>query len=330
MYQTVLKKLSRFVVTRSVFFLPRERRIAIERRHRGREQYGKLRRADCTIVSFGKSGRTWLRVMLSRVYQLKHGLSTGSLLSFDNLHRKNRDIPIVFFTHDNYVRDYTRSADVKSDYGDRKVVLLVRHPADVTVSQFFQWKHRMKPSKIDLLEFPGRSGDVELFDFVMDPKSGLGRAVDFLNLWARDIPELENCLLIRYEDLRADPGGTLASVLAFMGTPATSEQIRDAVEFGSVENMRKMEQKGSFWLSGGRLKPTDRANPDSYKVRRAKVGGYRDYFDDRQVAEIEALLASRLSPIYGYTAPPGDCGPRAIAGKSADATTGPTALPEVS
>ncbi len=330
MYHTVLKKLSRFVVTRSVFFLPRERRIAIERRHRGREQYGKLKRADCTIVSFGKSGRTWLRVMLSRVYELKHGLPTGSLLSFDNLHRKDRAIPVVFFTHDNYVRDYTGSSDVKSDYGDRKVVLLVRHPADVTVSQFFQWRHRMKPSKIDLLEFPERGGNVELFDFLMDPKSGLVRAIDFLNLWARDLPDMEQCLLVRYEDLRADPGGTLARILDFMGTPATEEQIRDAVEFGSVENMRKMEQKGSFWLSGGRMKPRDRTNPDSYKVRRAKVGGYRDYFEDKQVAEIETMLASRLSPIYGYTTPPGDSRPQPDNGTAARAEGESTALPETS
>ncbi len=301
MYHTVIKKLSRFVVTRSVFFLPRERRIAIERKHRGREQFRKVRRADCTIVSFGKSGRTWLRVMLSRVYQVKHNLATDSLLSFDNLHRKNPAIPVVFFTHDNYVRDYTGSSDVKSDYGERKVVLLVRHPADVTVSQFFQWKHRMKPSKIDLLEFPERSGDVDLFDFVMDPKSGLVRAIDFMNLWARDIPDMEDSLLVRYEDLRADPGGTLGTILAFIGTSASDAEIGDAVEFGSVENMRKMEQKGSFWLSGGRMKPRDRMNPDSYKVRRAKVGGYRDYFDDRQVAEIEALLDARLSPLFGYT-----------------------------
>ncbi len=301
MYHTVVKKFSRFLVMKSVFFLPKARRIAVERRHRGREQYGKLRRADCTVVSFGKSGRTWLRVMLSRVYQRKYGLSTGNLLSFDNFHRRNPAIPVVFFTHDNYVRDYTGSQDVRSDYGDRKVVLLVRHPADVTVSQFFQWRHRMKTRKIDLLEFPERAEDVGLYEFLMDPKSGLVRAIDFMNLWARDIPDLENFMVVRYEDLRADPGGVLDRILRFMGTEATEAELRDAVEYGSVENMRKMEEKGSFWLSGGRMKPRDKANPDSYKVRRAKVGGYRDYFTDEQVAAIDELLESRLSRIFGYT-----------------------------
>jgi hypothetical protein len=300
MYQTALKKFSRFVVRKSVFFLPVERQIAIERRHRGREQVGKLRRADCVIVSHGKSGRTWLRVMMSRVYQVMHGLPSSALLSFDNLHRKKREIPRIFFTHDNYVRDYTGSADVISDYGDRKVVFLARHPVDVAVSQFFQWKFRMKPGKKDLLSYPGHGEDVELFDFLMRPDWGLARVIDFMNLWARDMPRLNDFLLIRYEDLRSDAARILTELMDFIGTPATDEQIRDAVEFGSIENMRKMEQQGSFWMSGGRMKPKDRDNPESYKVRRAKVGGYRDYLTDEQAEQIASIVRETLDPVFGY------------------------------
>ena len=58
-------------------------------------------------MSFGKSGRTWLRVMLSRFYQVKHGLGERHLIGFDNLHKKNPAIPKLFFTHDNYIKDYT-------------------------------------------------------------------------------------------------------------------------------------------------------------------------------------------------------------------------------
>jgi hypothetical protein len=59
------------------------------------------------------------------------------------------------------------------------------------------------------------------------------------------------------------------------------------------------------------MRARDRSNPDSYKVRRAKVGGYRDYFEDDQLARIDALVQSSLSPVFGYheadgapTAPP--------------------------
>jgi hypothetical protein len=30
------------------------------------------------------------------------------------------------------------------------------------------------------------------------------------------------------------------------------------------------------------------------------VGGYRDYFTPEQAAELEALVAERLSPAFGY------------------------------
>ena len=37
------------------------------------------------------------------------------------------------------------------------------------------------------------------------------------------------------------------------------------------------------------------------KVRKAKVGGYRDYFDDEQLAEIDAYVDQHLLPGFGYT-----------------------------
>jgi hypothetical protein len=45
----------------------------------------------------------------------------------------------------------------------------------------------------------------------------------------------------------------------------------------------------------------DRSNPESFKVRRGKVGGYRDYFTDDQVAEIEGLIQKHLSQVFGYS-----------------------------
>ena len=97
---------SRHLIMHLLSFLPEERKVLIERRLRGREDFEKLARADCVVVSFGKSGRTWLRVMLSRFYQLRYGLAQRHLLSFDNLHNKNPAIPKIFFTHDNYLSDY--------------------------------------------------------------------------------------------------------------------------------------------------------------------------------------------------------------------------------
>jgi alcohol sulfotransferase len=51
-----------------------------------------------------------------------------------------------------------------------------------------------------------------------------------------------------------------------------------------------------------RLKSGDRDNPDAFKTRRGKVGGYRDYFDDEQLAVVDKLVEEGLDPVFGYAA----------------------------
>ena len=286
----------------ALLLLPRRHHKAIGRWVRGREEHRKLQRADYVLMSWGKSGRTWLRVMLSRFYQLAYDLPDGLMLEFDNLHRTNPAIPRVFFTHGNYLRDYTNIWDNKSPFYPQKVLMLVRDPRDIAVSQYFQWKYRMRPVKRMLNDYPVDEADVSIYDFMMNPDAGLPKIIDFLEIWQRELPKVRESLVLRYEDMRADPEAALRRALDFLGTPGTDRQIHEAAAYASYDNMRKLEQKQVFRSSGTRLAPGDQANPQSYKVRRAKVGGYRDYFDDQQVAAIDALLASRPSPPFGYGA----------------------------
>jgi hypothetical protein len=295
--RTLSKKLVR-TGARHLPFVSKVRTRRLERWLRGREDWRKLRLADAVVVSFGKSGRTWLRVLLSRVYQLQHGLGERAVIGFDNLHYQADGVPRIMFTHDNYVKDYTEHRDSKSDFYDKKVVFLARDPRDVAVSQYFQWKYRMKPNKKDINAYP--IDDLTPFEFVMSD-AGLPKVIDFMNLWARESRKIKDFMVVRYEDLRARPQETLARVLEFLGTPGTEAQIADAVQFASYDNMKRMEQRGVFWLSGGRLVPKDRSNPNSYKVRRGKVAGYRDDFDAAQLARIDQLVGATLDPLYGYT-----------------------------
>ena len=295
--RTVSKKVVR-TGARHLPFLPKERTRRLERWLRGREDWRKLRLADAVVVSFGKSGRTWLRVLLSRVFQLQHGLDERAVLGFDNLHFRTGTVPKILFTHDNYLKDYTGHDRSKADFYYKKVIFLARDPRDVAVSQYFQWKYRMKPNKKDINAYP--LGELTPFDFVMSD-AGLPKVIHFMNLWAKEAPQIRQFMVVRYEDLRARPEETLQALLAFLGTPASDAQIADAVKFASYDNMKRMEQQRVFWLSGGRLVPKDRSNPDSYKVRRGKVAGYRDDFDSAQLARIDQLVETTLDPLYGYT-----------------------------
>jgi hypothetical protein len=293
------RAVARHLIMLLCFWLPPQRRKKIERWLRGREEFKKLQRSDWVLMSWGKSGRTWLRVMLSRAYQLKGGLDARELLDFDNLKKRDPRLPAVFFTHNNYLRDYTGNQESKSHFMGKRIVLLVRDPRDVAVSQFFQWQFRMRPNKKFINDYPPHGADIDAWDFVLDEDAGLPRIIGYFNGWARAIPELKDVLLIRYEDMRADPGAALASILEFTGTDISAEQVQEAVDFAAYDNMKKMEQDKFFKGSGARVKPGDKDNPQSFKVRKAKVGGYRDYFTDEQCARLDQMM-TELDPIFGY------------------------------
>ena len=289
----------RHIVMLLCFWLPAARRKKIERWLRGREEFARLQRCDWVLMSWGKSGRTWLRVMLSRAYTLKGGFDASELLDFDNLKKRDSSLPAVFFTHNNYLRDYTGNQHSKRHFQGKRIVLLVRDPRDVAVSQFFQWQYRMRPNKKFINDYPPHGANIDAWDFVLDKDAGVPRIVDYFNGWASAMPELKDVLVVRYEDMRRQPAEVLAKILAFTDTDVTPEQVQEAVDFAAYENMKKMEQDSFFKGSGARVKPGDKDNPESFKVRKAKVGGYRDHFDDEQCAMLEGMVAE-LDPVFGY------------------------------
>jgi hypothetical protein len=281
--------------------LPEQRNVALERWLRGYEEAKKLEKADAVIVSFGKSGRTWLRVMLTRYFTQKYGVSSSAMMEFDELKRRNSAIPTLFFTHDNYLRDYTGTDAKFENYGRAKIVLLVRDPRDTAVSQYFQWKHRIRPRKKIINAYP--LGDMEVYDFISGEAAGIPKIIGFMNAWAKDIERFPELMILKYEDLRADGPGQLRKLLTFLGQSPTDADIEDAVTYASMDNMRRLERENSGKLmSNSRLKPGDANDPSSFKVRRGKVGGWRDYLTPEEVLKIDRMVETDLDPTFAYGA----------------------------
>ncbi len=289
----------RRLISAATVVMPRDAGIRAERRFRGYEDAKKLEAAKGVVISYGKSGRTWLRVLIWRYFAKKHGFAGEGISEFDEFRMKNPAVPVIFFTHDNYLKDYA-GHDRKLDlYGKSRVVLLVRDPRDTAVSQFFQWKHRIVPRKKVLNNYPLQ--DVDLHGFITSAQSGIPKIIEFMNAWAQEIERFPNLLVVKYEDLRADTKGQLARVLAFFGQQPTDVELEDAVEFASIDNMRRMEQENAKSATAHRsLKPGDVSDPSSYKVRRAKVGGWRDYVTEEQSDAIDKMVKEKLSPVFGY------------------------------
>ena len=77
-----------------------------------------------------------------------------------------------------------------------------------------------------------------------------------------------------------------------------SELFGEAVDFAAFDNLKELERTNFF--ANSRLTPVDPDDPNSFKVRRGKVGGYIDYFDSEQVASMESLVRQGLDRAFGY------------------------------
>jgi hypothetical protein len=88
----------------------------------------------------------------------------------------------------------------------------------------------------------------------------------------------------------------------------------DAIAYASFEQMRAREAANDQ-KSLRSLRPGQRENPESFKTRRGKVGGYREYFPSDELAKLDAIVAAKLLPGFGYT---DDEAPRIPAAGSAD------------
>lgn len=287
--------------------LPRTPRIATRRHLLARLELAKARRTGLLIIGHPKSGNTWLRVMLSRLYQVRHGLPASLIVTSDELARRHPGVPRISATNGHYsyegaVGEALAPGAPDSPLRHKPIVLLARNPCDIAVSWYFQFTRRQSAHKQELInafiERPVDRRTVSMWDFVRHSDIGLRFLIDYLNRWERNVAQLERAIVVRYEDLRAEPATTLRRVTGLMRESFGDQELEDAVSFGAFDNLRQLESKGFFRQGGLTLR--NPADPESFKVRRAKVGGYRDYFTPEQVAELEELVATRLSPGFGY------------------------------
>lgn len=289
--------------------LPTRPRVAVRERWLAAHELAKARRAGLLLIGHPKSGNTWLKAMLSRLYQVRHGLPASKLIGSDELSRQNAAIPRIAATNGYYSYEglIGRLLDVRHpdpQLRRKPTVVLVRHPCDIAVSWYHQFTRRQSAHKQELinhfLAHPVDRRTISMWDFVRHSDLGVLSLIAYLNTWESNLAGLERGLLLRYEDLRADPAAWLRRIAGLMGERFPDEQIEEAVRFASFDNLRQLESRGFFPKQGG-LNLRDPQDPNSFKVRRAKVGGYREDFSPEQVAELDELVAEHLSPSLGYT-----------------------------
>jgi hypothetical protein len=255
---------------------------------------------DAIVVSIPKSGRTWVRTFLCAYFckRYDHPFSLQPEQSGDVR------IPRIIYSHDRFEQrtKADRWGAVRGKYfipaaelRRAKIVLLARDPRDTFVSHYVQLTRRTR-------ETPDQLKQKEIGEVLRDPRHGIASMIEIMNGWLEEWSGKPNFLLLRYEDLQSTPEERFRELLKFLGeTEPDSEAFAHALEFSRFGNMKKMEAAGAF--SSKILQATDVADPESFKVRRGKVGGYADYLTGKDLAYANEAMR-RLDPRFGGSSAP--------------------------
>ena len=269
------------------------------KRRWARKNTYQLHNADALVVSHTKSGRTWLRIMMSYLYHLEYGTPANAIIAFDNLHSLNRAIPRIYFNRDTRVPTFARDNDYIQVEKGKKVLFLVRDPRDVAVSFYFHVVNRASERELIRKGIPQQAKSLTLHDFVMHEELGIPRVISHFNRWHDEMASMPHTKVVKYEQLHAEPLATLGEIMRFLDHEFSHTQLLKAVEFASFDSLSSKEKNGFF--QSGSMRPADPRDSGSFKVRRGKVGGYRDYFTEAENQAIDALLRNELKPAYGYS-----------------------------
>lgn len=242
-------------------------------------------------ISHPKSGRTWLRAMVGRVLCGRTGLPETELLNTRSL-TAAAGLPVLKWHHGgaSLKSPCPRHDELVFDrrFAGKAIIFVMRDPRDTLVSSYFQAVKRSE-------SITGSVG--EIGEFVRSSERGILKWIAFHNLWHENISQLRSFHLVRYESMHAAPVATLRGVLEAMGLRAvTDEELASAIEFARFDNLKKLESSGR--LRDSALKPKDVSDPDSFKVRKGQVGGYRETLRDDDIAFIEDTLRRMPCPLY--------------------------------
>jgi hypothetical protein len=211
------------------------------------------------VVSFPKSGRTWLRVMFDRL-----------------------SIPVLW-THDtsSHVEalHYSKMAPAGPIYRDFKVIFLARDPRDTVVSGYFQTTRRLA----------NYAGDISAF--IRDPHHGIEKIIVFNLMWISAANARADRVVMSYEELHADTVGAVTRAVSFLAVSRPSEAIALTVQECAFHKMQRAEREGDFAKRfAAQLGPPKTEDPEALKIRRGQIGVFHEYLSEEDVAYCDDIL----------------------------------------
>jgi hypothetical protein len=236
------------------------------------------------ICSYPKSGRTWLRFIianyLSALYELDVTIDFHTVFTLIPNHEKDEKrglaaygyaqderIPLIVSSHGSY----------GPQFAGHDVVFIIRSPMDVLVSSYFH----------DTRQWKSYNGDLKTY--IRDKNFGLDRLIEYLNSWSAAL-EQHRALVLSYEEMQRDTVVAAKRTIGFLELPIVDEYVLRAIEASAIERMRELE--AAHGIPGHEYDPADE---NARRVRKGKVGGYREYFSSGDEGWILRYCDERLS-----------------------------------
>lgn len=216
-----------------------------------KETIAALRPDDQFVVSFPRSGNTWLRLLLcDLVVQRKHGVEIGDPMQYPrprvlmpDLHTNAPDHPSQ--AEYGLTRRVFKSHNL-ADIEGYRMVYLFRHPVDSLVSYYHL--HLREPDSRN-------AASCGVDEFCRNALQGWCSHVEMALSYHQAAPE--QVLLCSYERLLNDGVSELGRAAKFLGIAAESENLRAAIERCAFDRLREREEKnpptsGEFFFRKGR------------------------------------------------------------------------------
>lgn len=184
--------------------------------------------ADVLLASYPRSGSTWLRFMLFESL-------TGRSADFDVV---NKAIPYVG-RHRGAEALLPGSGRLIQTHelfraGRQRIVYLVRDSRAVLLSMYRQQVRTGYPNDFEAFveEFVG--GNVEPF----------GSWADHVSFWlGPERSTRDDLLLVRFEDLKAEPAAILRQILSFVEIEAAGPRLASAIRNNDLNAMKRKERE---------------------------------------------------------------------------------------
>jgi hypothetical protein len=223
---------------------------------------------DYYILSYPKSGRTWLFKILS-LYSFKlnndNFIKNRKLVNFDNKYIK--------FIHDcSDPNPYpVKALKFKNkDLVNKKKIILLRDPREIIISFWYQMKFREK------------TYDKNISEFIDDEYFGIEKLISFYN--SINLTLLNNFKIVTYNHLVSNTFEEIKKIVNFFNLEINENLIKNCIKDCSFENLQKEEMK--------MLNSPDKR---SMKFRSGVSGNFKYELNNEDIKKINDKIKNKLN-----------------------------------